>query len=149
MNKMVKTKTTFKAEGMTLEVSGEYLDTVEGFPFEKNDRMLRNKFRIRIKNIAMGKAFSVPFYGSQHDQEKGITELNREGLIGALDCIVSDGTYSDYSFEEFCREFDYDDDSRKAERIYRAMQKTSKAWKNIGISSDDLYLLSNAIQEEF
>lgn len=37
-----------------------------------------------------------------------------------LECLVSDATGSEDGFEEFCRNFGYDTDSRKAYSIYRA-----------------------------
>lgn len=37
-----------------------------------------------------------------------------------LECLVNDATGSEDGFEEFCRNFGYDMDSRKAYSIYRA-----------------------------
>jgi hypothetical protein len=37
-----------------------------------------------------------------------------------LDCIASDASGADGSFEDFCSNFGYDEDSRKAEKTYKA-----------------------------
>ena len=37
-----------------------------------------------------------------------------------LDCLLSDASAGEMTFEEFCSEFGYDTDSRKAEATYRA-----------------------------
>jgi len=42
-----------------------------------------------------------------------------------LNCLISDASSTDYSFEEWCREFGYDTDSRKAEQIYKICQTQS------------------------
>lgn len=54
-----------------------------------------------------------------------------------LECVQSDATYPDMSFEEWCRELGYDEDSRRAERTYNAVVKqTERARALIG---DDLW----------
>jgi hypothetical protein len=40
-----------------------------------------------------------------------------------LDCLCSDATFPD-TFEDFCSEFGYDTDSRRAERTFKACLKT-------------------------
>lgn len=39
---------------------------------------------------------------------------------GVLDCLLSDVSAGEQSFEDFCSEFGYDEDSRKAERTWKA-----------------------------
>jgi hypothetical protein len=39
---------------------------------------------------------------------------------GVLDCLLSDASAGEQTFEEFCSDFGYDSDSRKAEATYRA-----------------------------
>lgn len=39
---------------------------------------------------------------------------------GCLECLLSDAQAGELDFEDFCREFGYDDDSRSAERTWRA-----------------------------
>jgi hypothetical protein len=48
-----------------------------------------------------------------------------------LDSILSDAQAGEESFEDFCGNFGYDTDSRKAERLYRACQRTNKAVRRV------------------
>lgn len=43
-----------------------------------------------------------------------------------LDCLASDSTAMDMSFEDFCSEFGYDMDSRKAEATFKACVRIGK-----------------------
>lgn len=48
-----------------------------------------------------------------------------------LGCLVSDARGVDYcrSFEDWCADYGYDTDSRKAERIFKACERSSKNLK--------------------
>ena len=143
-----QTKTTIKTEeGISLEVSAKYIDTVKGFPFVKDDQNYHNHFEISIKNLDTDEFFTSDFYGSARDCDNGIIKLNHEGLMDAIDCIISDGMYAEYSFEEFCDELGYDTDSRTAERIYNAVLKTSDKWGKIGFTPSELYDLSQFLHD--
>lgn len=48
-----------------------------------------------------------------------------------LDCLLSDASAGEQSFEEFCSEFGYDADSRKAERIHKACEKTARQMRRL------------------
>lgn len=46
-----------------------------------------------------------------------------------LDCLASDASGADEGFGEFCDNFGYDQDSRKAEKIYKACRHNSERLK--------------------
>jgi hypothetical protein len=48
-------------------------------------------------------------------------------LTDTLSCLIMDASNADESFESWCEEYGYDDDSRKAERIYNAVKETRAA----------------------
>lgn len=48
-----------------------------------------------------------------------------------IDCLLSDAMGSDQSFEEFCAEFGYDTDSRKAEATYKACKKSGEKLRRL------------------
>jgi len=50
--------------------------------------------------------------GSAHKGEPQLKDV--------LNCLVSDAGVDQLSFEEFCSEYGYNEDSRAAERVYRA-----------------------------
>ena len=79
-----------------------------------------NKYKVTIRNGK--KRFSTIFTDSINNTQKGIKSPD----IDIIYCIVSDAQCVQWngSFEDFCSEFGYDTDSRSAERIYRACEKT-------------------------
>ena len=48
-------------------------------------------------------------------------------LASVLESLANDYDPSDLTFEEFCSECGYDEDSRKAEKVYRALRKETQA----------------------
>jgi hypothetical protein len=50
-----------------------------------------------------------------------------------LDCLASDasGLENAQDFEDWCAEYGYDTDSRKAERIYKAIQRQAESLKRL------------------
>lgn len=67
---------------------------------------------------------TVPFsQGSAHTQAPRLGDV--------LDCLASDasGVENAKDFEDWCGEYGYDTDSRKAERTYRAVVKQTDALK--------------------
>ena len=56
-----------------------------------------------------------------------------------LDCLASDaaGVENARSFEDWCGDYGYDTDSRKAENIFKACEKQAEKLKNF--LGDDLY----------
>ena len=70
--------------------------------------------------LSMGpKRLTVPFY-------TGPGCKGEPSAADVLACIVSDALAGEMSFHEFCREFGYDDDSRKAKATHRACQGMAK-----------------------
>lgn len=62
----------------------------------------------------------------------GYGHNGKEPVAGdVIGCLVSDARGADYcrSFEDWCGDYGYDPDSRKAERIFKACERTSKELK--------------------
>lgn len=68
-----------------------------------------------------GMGYDFPFY-------KGIGNKGAAPTVDeVLYCLASDAHgVKDNSFEEWCREYGYDDDSRKALRIFEACEETAQ-----------------------
>lgn len=49
-----------------------------------------------------------------------------------LSALRMDAEFGDRSFEEFCEEFGYDTDSRRAERTWKTCQRTKERLRSIG-----------------
>lgn len=78
------------------------------------------------------KQMTIPF-------SQGMAFTESPKLADVLNCLISDTYADDESFESFCAEFGYDEDSRKAEAIYKACKNHTKKLKNLlGSSYSDL-----------
>lgn len=96
------------------------------FPEDKQNRYV---FKIQLKKD--GKQYS--FYFGQSIAEGS----NEPTLYSVLTCLQK---YDVGSFEDFCGEFGYDEDSREAERIYKAVTKEFKNMQRL-FTSEELELL--------
>ena len=74
---------------------------------------------------------------------KGRTET-REDVLSALSCFLSDAMAGGMSFAEFCSEFGYDEDSRKAYRTWIACRKANEKAERV---ISDTYALANKLSE--
>ena len=91
--------------------------------YDKWDEWQKNAKAYRLKLIYQGRSFSFDFW-----QGCGIThEPEAEGV---LKCLLSDARVPE-DFEEFCRGFGYDTDSRKAERTHKACLKIRSNMKRL------------------
>lgn len=84
-----------------------------------------------------GKRLQFDFWASLAEPEM----RTDSDLIEALDCFMRDGlSGNDNTFEEFCSEFGYDEDSRKAERVYRDCQRHGKKAERVfGSDLNEIY----------
>lgn len=71
-----------------------------------------------------GRQYSFDFW-------QGSAITGEPDAAGTLDCLLSDAQSGEMEFSEFCREFGYDEDSRKSEKTWKACQKTSTAMKRL------------------
>lgn len=69
----------------------------------------------RVTLSKPGKRLSFDFFGSAHDKSSGILT---ERAYNVLSCLSGDVTTPD-TFENFCAEYGYDADSRKAYATYK------------------------------
>ena len=100
-----------------------------------------NNHRVTVTNN--GKKYSFEYWASIAE-----TKIKDEqGNVFAFYCSLSDGISAMDSFEDFCREFGYDTDSRNAERIYKSCVKTLNKLERV--FDCDLYDLINEIQERW
>ena len=87
---------------------------------EEENKGCRNKYRVGIHRPLKSGYDGTPrrigfnFWGSINDAEKGI----HPSSYNVLACISGD-VYCPDTFEEFCSEYGYDEDSRKAWKIFK------------------------------
>lgn len=77
-----------------------------------------NNHIITVTNIESHKKTSFEFWGSIVNPEIS----TEQELLFAFYCFLSDGNSALYGFEDFCANFGYDTDSRRAYKIFKACQ---------------------------
>lgn len=88
-------------------------------PDWKDDSRPVNHFIVTFKRGENKCSFD--FFDSINNYQKGITEIS---AYNALTCCSSEINCPD-TFEDFCSEFGYDEDSRAAEKTFRTLKKFS------------------------
>lgn len=82
-----------------------------------DDKQARDIYRITLKN-------DLHTYRFDFGQS-----INNTGVMPtAYDVLACITKYDPYGFEDFCADYGYDSDSRKAEKIYKAV---CKEWDNV------------------
>lgn len=93
-------------------------------PRDKQEEWQQKANGYRCTLIYKGRRYTFDFW-----QGPAITE--DPTAVGCLDCLLSDCTAVDGSFQDFCGEMGYDSDSRKAERVYKACQNVRKQMERL------------------
>jgi len=98
-----------------------------------------NNHIIKVYNKITKKRISFEFWES-------IEITTEDQLLNAFECLISDAISGNQNetFEEFCQEFGYDEDSRQAEKTYKECKKSYDKIKRI--SDIDIYDLYKALQ---
>ena len=112
-----------------------------------NDKEPRNKYFVYVTNTESGQKTRFTFWDSANNARAGVILDNGE-LLSAFYCFVSDACSGLYSFSDFCNEFGYDEDSRSAERIFKACQRAYKSFSRVsGLDDSSIYDFINELQE--
>lgn len=95
---------------------------------DDSDRMNNYKCRLTHKGRSMTLYFSM-----------GLALTREPSVEDVLDCLASDsaGFENNDSFEDWCGEYGYDTDSRRAERTYKAIERQSEKLRKL--LGEDLY----------
>lgn len=100
-----------------------------------------NNYMITVTNTETNQKITFEFWASIANPELK-TEYD---ILNAFYCFVSDAIAGSYTFEEFCSEFGYDNDSRQAEKIYKKCKKQLEKLKKI--YDGDVCELANKLQK--
>jgi hypothetical protein len=138
-------KTPINIAGKNYTVSANLAEEGTTFP-GSDDNVLHNEFRVVIAGNGAKASFS--FFGSHFDYQKGVKSLNAIALMDAVSCFISDAVCGSQSFEDFCSDLGYDQDSRKAKRTHKACikqyEKASKLFESIEDAYNEIQELTNA-----
>jgi hypothetical protein len=135
----------FTYNGTTFKMSATFKGYKTGV-FGDRDNLTRPAFVVTISSDNGRTRFN--FYASYNDYKNRVRELDRAGMRNALECFISDGmSYENaYNFIEFCDEFGYNTDSRRARQIYDACGRHHEAAARV--LGEDYGEIWNAIQDE-
>tara|TARA_R100000315_G_C5196170_1_gene114875 strand:+ start:366 stop:830 length:465 start_codon:yes stop_codon:yes gene_type:complete len=136
MTKEKTIKQFIKENNLTMNC--EYADSNPNMPDSNN----MNHYKVTIKR-------KFKLNGNHLDTRYGFRQMTLHfsqgyGIIGeptlesVLNCLISDSTCGE-TFQEFCDNFGYDNDSRKAEKTFNTILKqTSKLKKLLDNNFNDL-----------
>jgi len=107
-------------------------------PWEKDEKETKHIHgdRWRITLQARGKQIGFDFWNSFNDSQSGKDPT----AYDALACISSD-VHCPETFEEFCGDYGYDTDSRKAEKTFQRVSAFSRKLRSF-FTDDEIEALS-------
>ena len=129
----------------TIETKAAGLITINS-TFLNNERWSaneRNWNNHKITILHNGQKIFFDFWGSI---QKPIITTDEENIF-ALYCFLTDSEAASKSFSDFCSEFGYDEDSRRAEKIYKSCEKSLEKFEII--FNCNLCDLLNELQETY
>lgn len=104
------------------------------------DTVNRNNYKVTVKNTETGAKTSFDFWASIAQPK-----MEENDLLHCFYCLVSEGISGGESFEDFCSELGYDQDSIKAKKTWKACGKMAE--KLGKIYDGDVYDLVNELNE--
>ena len=107
-----------------------------------NGRENWNHHTVTVRNTATGKKTSFDFWASIANPEL----TSEYDIVNAFYCFLQDACSGSESFTEFCADFGYDEDSRSAERTWKACKRAAAKFERIAPDSD-IYELLNSMEE--
>ena len=128
-------KTTFKNFSITSTFKGDKVALWD------DKQQNYNNHTITVTNTETKHKISFEFWGSIIKPEV----KTEDELLNAFYCFISDAVSGTYSFNEFCGEFGYDEDSRTAEKTWKSCKKSLEKLNKI--YNGDVYDLANELQE--
>ena len=126
----------------SIEVSSILTGTEKGFSV---DHEYNNVFLVTVTSGTVQESFE--YHISIYETKKGKKVLTDEDHINALYCFIGDAISGQESFEDFCSDMGFDEDSRKAEKIWKLCQESTTKAGNLNLG--DLYQVSNFLQEKY
>ena len=124
-----------------------------GVPFpnkDKEDKTLHNHFELEVHRMNDGKLAirrKFDWYDSYQNFKTGKVEMTEENMKYAFRSVIEDAIGGTMKFEDFCSEYGYDKDSRRAERIHNECKAQLKKVVELGFHHADLYDVVNQFSE--
>lgn len=126
-------KTTLKALSRKVRIVNQYGARLD---YDLQDKWQRESTGWTCTLRYQGRQYTFDFW-------QGMAHTSEPTAHGTLECLLSDAQAGEQSFEDFCAELGYDNDSRKAEQIHRQCQKTTIALKRLLGSDYETFLYAD------
>ena len=120
---MNATQKTLKQLAKTVRLESAYGAALD---WDKQSEWQQQSNGYRCQLHYKGRQYTFDFW-------QGVAHTADPTAEGCLECLLSDASSFDnaQSFEDWCGEFGYDTDSRKAEGIYKACEKVAENMKRL------------------
>jgi hypothetical protein len=137
-------KAVFTIQGKEFKVSAVVVAHGVPFPYaDSKDKTKHYKYRVTITTDTGRTSFA--FFGSHAQWCSNDPKMSDSDLKHALYCFISDSVSGKQSFLDFCSELGYSEDSRRAERIYKACFKMAAKWERI--TDVDMHEAANELND--
>lgn len=100
-----------------------------------------HNYWVSVSNTKTGKGTGFDFWASVMKPDLS----SRYDVLNAFRCFVDDAISGDMSFHEFCIEFGYNEDSRTAEKTWKACKRSGEKLRNV--YDGDIYDLINSLED--
>lgn len=144
--------------GFNVKYPENIIGDVQLPPEDVDEWHKRQAVGMRLKIHYKGREYAFDYWmGTGHFEEKTVQHYPKFCYILRLKSdaitpgslmwsLLVDYDSADYDFDEFCAEFGYDNDSRRAERIHNAVKEQARQMRRL--LGDDLQAFLSALQEQ-
>lgn len=115
----------------SVKISSKYGEARK--PWDQLDKWQQEAHQYRVTLRYKGRQMSLDFF-------MGPALKEEPGAAGVLSCLLSESVALERDFEEWCGDYGYDTDSRKAERIYKECVKSGERLKKLLGEDYELFL---------
>lgn len=116
------------------------------YQFGEDNSKFNHHYRFSIRISYDGKYRYFSYWTSYQDWRNAKEELDESDYKNALNCILSDSYAAQNTFEDFCSEFGYSNDSIKALGVYNDCKYYSQKMESL-FSGLDLLSIQNELEE--
>lgn len=128
------TRKTLKTLCQKVQIASEYGRTAR--PWDQYDEWQKKAHPYRVTLRYQRRSLTVDFW-------MGSANTSEPDAESVIDCLLSDAQSGELSFYEFCREFGYDEDSRKAEATWKLCKSLAPKIRRLLGSDFDAFLYSD------
>lgn len=116
------------------------------YQISEDESRYNHHYRFMVRISYDGKCRYFSYWTSYNDWRNAKEELDESDYKNALNCIFWDSYAAQNTFEDFCSEFGYSDDSIKALKTYKECKRNAERLNKL-FSGLDLLSVQNELEE--